>query len=102
MHEEVVFVKELTPKEWGKKKDLVYASKYVGTLGMEVTETVYATADYLHGWSKNEYHFADTPFLLSEDDFDYAIIAASNFPTVEPHEAALTPYARSLRAKKVK
>ena len=40
--------------------------------------------------------------MLQEDDFDDAMLAASMFPTVAPHEAAITPYARSLRAKKDK
>ncbi len=85
-------VEKKRPVEWAVKKGHL-SKKGLMSVSFQVADTLYR-------WSENEYHYMDNPLLLSEEDFDAAMVASSKYPAVEPHEAAITPRARSLRAKK--
>lgn len=90
-----------SPLFWAKKHGHVSAPDPRKTLNTEpVLSVQYRVADRLYRWSEHDYHYCTEPFTLQECDFEDAMLAASLYPNVEPHEEALTPFARSLRAKK--
>jgi len=78
-----------SPHDWAAAKGL-----YVKT-NPHVPQTVdhyrwrHAIADKLHGWSDHDYHYADDPVRLSEQDYDAALKAAANYPNTQPHAPAL-------------
>jgi len=100
--DEVKPVEKYSPEHWGKVKGYWLVSRHPASKGRGRWSTPFTVADHCYGWSQNRYHFSEDPFVLSESDFDKAMLKIKQYPTVKPHEAALTPYARSLRAKRAK
>jgi hypothetical protein len=50
---------------------------------------LYASADYLHGWSEHAYHYQAEPQTMTRETFGAALEAAGKFPTCPPHGPAL-------------
>jgi hypothetical protein len=51
----------------------------------------HAIADQLHGWSQDAYNYqaAGEAFELSSDDYEYALLAAAEYPNTPAHAPAV-------------
>lgn len=49
---------------------------------------LFAPADLLHGWADHAHHWQAEPLKISKEDFEAALKAAAEFPTVAPHAPA--------------
>lgn len=95
---EELLAEQQRPMEWGKRKGYLVQPGRRESGGAR-WKPEFLVADQLYRWSLNDYHYQLDPFTLSEKDFDEAMVASSMFPVADLHDAAITPYARSLRAK---
>lgn len=73
-------VEILTPAEWAER---------LGHKAGEHSNMAYAISDQLYGWGTDAYHYAATPFRITQADYEAALKAAFEFPCAAPHAAAL-------------
>jgi len=86
-----------TPKEWALAKGYVVRPRPGMPTGKVVFKPQFVVADRIYRWTENAYHYQGNRFTLTENEFEDAMLKASQYPNEQPLEEALTPYARSLR-----
>ena len=78
-----------TPKQWAEA--LGHFTKHGrGPMARVLPTAEYATANVLYGWSKQAHHWGPDSLKLTRTDFEAAMAASSKYPTVRPHEPAIS------------
>lgn len=92
---EVTAAKKRTPRHWAQFKGHE-ASPPKFSWQLPVRNATYAAAAALHGWDAHEHHFQapGSELLISEADYDAAILAGADYPAVPAHGPALSPIAK--------
>jgi hypothetical protein len=81
-----------TPREWAIKNGHLTKARVQQPTIENPTHPFYAAAAQLHGWAKAEHHLqGKKAFRLTEGDYKQALKAASQYPCVPPHAAAIPP-----------
>lgn len=79
-----------TPEDWAERLGHIKRSNPLIPQSKTHADWQHACADQLHGWSKDAYHFAADPLLISQVDYEAALAAAAAYPTTPAHEPAMS------------
>jgi hypothetical protein len=94
---------KLTPAQWAERKGIAPKSdaarpwiEPVAKSTKECSNGIHLhAADALHGWSNHAYNFQaeSDALLLTEAEFDAALVAAAGYPACNAHLPAVAPKA---------
>lgn len=79
-----------TPAQWGETLGHVRNLNPNLPQGVRGADAEHAVADVLHGWSEHEHHYANEPLLLTQAEYEDALVASGMYPTRAPVSAALS------------